>query len=430
MKKRIGYVIIGVLCVAFTFSVIGFTAQKKEVTLLYRTGAIEHTGYNKNKDAYMKENPDVKINLIELGRSGYFGAVATKLLGGSTAFDLVHFMSTQIPKYAEAGVLEPLNKYIDNPALTDLEELDLDDILGLSCVEYKGKIYGLPNYIDVYSLLYRTDLISSPPETYEEYFELAKKFTKSINPNSPTTYGAAWTFVPPEFPPKVFLTMMRSFGGWAVNQEGVVGVNNPGAIEAGNWLLKFKQSKAIPVDIMTWDYDACFRSFCNGEIAMVGPLPICMAGEAQARKEGLFSDVIKAAQPPGVRWADGRIYRSSISYGWTIQMNASSLHKEEAWKFLKFATGKEGCIRYLEAAGIHPPRLSAVKKLGEEIGEENYFKIAIEILQASRPEPKVTWYPEYNEIMNSAIADFMTETKTPTEAMNWAAREIQKLMED
>ncbi len=49
--------------------------------------------------------------------------------------------------------------------------------------------YMFPTDISSESLVYRTDLFDKKPETWDELVEMAKKFTRSINPDSPTEYG-------------------------------------------------------------------------------------------------------------------------------------------------------------------------------------------------------------------------------------------------
>src|SRR5690606_41603606 len=42
-------------------------------------------------------------------------------------------------------------------------------------VTYKGKVYGIPRAFSSQTLIYRSDLIEDPPETWDELVETAKR---------------------------------------------------------------------------------------------------------------------------------------------------------------------------------------------------------------------------------------------------------------
>ena len=55
----------------------------------------------------------------------------------------------------------------------------------------KARSYGLPTDVSTWLFHYNTKFLDETqvPETYDEYLELAKQFTKKYNPDSPTEYG-------------------------------------------------------------------------------------------------------------------------------------------------------------------------------------------------------------------------------------------------
>jgi len=112
-------------------------------------------------------------------------------LSQSGEFDFFHVDSNMIPSLASAGLLEPLDAYIEaagvNPA---------DNMVGNfgNFMRYKGQTFGVPTDGNVHIEYVRKDLLDDPdenkkfedqhgrkmtyPETWEEEHELRKFFTR------------------------------------------------------------------------------------------------------------------------------------------------------------------------------------------------------------------------------------------------------------
>ncbi len=164
------------------------------------------------------------------------------------SYDLI---STHI-KYApsQAQWLSPLDE--------DLDEGDLQHFspLTLELARIDDSLYGVPRMLDVKLLLYRTDLLSNPPASWEELLEEAARL------RSGETYG----FV---FPGKESGLFGHFFELHAMAGGSMFGGDGPPAPrlndEAGRWalgLLKELYERAAPEETPEWHYDevaACFR---------------------------------------------------------------------------------------------------------------------------------------------------------------------------
>lgn len=70
------------------------------------------------KDEYEKKNPNVTIEMVDLGSTDYMTVLATELSGSGTDFDLVTIKD--VPGYAtlvQKNTLEPLNSYIESAGI-------------------------------------------------------------------------------------------------------------------------------------------------------------------------------------------------------------------------------------------------------------------------------------------------------------------------
>lgn len=75
-------------------------------------------------DEFEKQNPDLKIEMVDLGSSDYQTVLGTQLTGSGSDFDIVTIKD--VPGYTtlvNKGVLEPLDEYIakDNVDLAGLK---------------------------------------------------------------------------------------------------------------------------------------------------------------------------------------------------------------------------------------------------------------------------------------------------------------------
>src|SRR5829696_2132548 len=92
-----------------------------------------------------------------------------RLAAGDKNIDLINMDTIWTPEFAEAGWLRELKGAEKEDAL--------DDVLAgpAESVQWEGKTYGIPLNTNVQLLWYRKDLVPTPPETWQEMIEMAKK---------------------------------------------------------------------------------------------------------------------------------------------------------------------------------------------------------------------------------------------------------------
>ena len=113
--------------------------------------------YEKINKKFLEANPDIdkKVDIeVQLGGSGD-GDVAQKLrlalASGQGMPDIIRLNYTQLPEFAEAGVLEPLKAYV---APYENNIIDAAKLV----MQYKGEYYALPREIKPKVWFYRADI--------------------------------------------------------------------------------------------------------------------------------------------------------------------------------------------------------------------------------------------------------------------------------
>lgn len=393
--------------------------KEKVIHVLIRTST-ESSALRKLAEPFEAQS-GIKVEFVELGRDNYFTALGTQLFAGSKAFDILFMPNTSIAQFAAANAILPLNSFIGNPELTG-EDFDMADFI--TAYRYQGDIYALPTDISTHFLYYRSDLIASPPETWSQFYETARQYTRALTPESPTRWGAAMSAVIPEERSKIFASLLWSFGGEFLNNEGQVKLDSEQSIQAGKYLRMLVEEKVVPSDLLAWDFAKTRDALLSGEVAMAAPFWNA-AYQDILQSDSPYKEFIKIALIPGTRNADGIVGRTPLQHGWTLAINASSQNPIESWEFLKYATGKAGGEIYAEAGGV-PARYSI---LSDPVFQESRpdFKLLLESVKTSRNEPDVTFYYEMVDIVERSLAKIVTLHSEPEAAFRSAADELRYL---
>ncbi|KIL40102.1 hypothetical protein SD70_15595 [Gordoniibacillus kamchatkensis] len=398
------------------------TAPKAEavVKVLIRTGT-ESAALRQIAQPFEQET-GIKVQFIEVGRDSYFTAVGTQLFAGSNTFDVVLMPSTSIAQFASSKAILPLDRYIAMSGSASGEPVDIDDFL--SVYRYNGSIYALPTDISTHFLYYRSDLIPKPPETWDELYEIAKTFTAGIHRNSPTRWGLVMPAVVPEEREKIFDSILWSFGGNIIGDDGQVLFDSKESIQSGEYLEKLMRESVVPGDLMSWDFARTRDALINGDVAMAAPY-WNSAYPMIAQSSSPHKDHIRIALIPGVRDETGQVRRIPFQHGWTLSINASSTNQLGAWKFVEFATGKQGGMIYARNGGI--PARRSILSAPEFRESRPDFALILKSLTIARSEPSLIYYPAMAEVQENALAKILTLFASPSDAFQDAAAELRNL---
>jgi multiple sugar transport system substrate-binding protein len=161
--------------------------EAEEITLKWAIWDKDITPYwEALKEGYETANPNVTIELTDLGSADYMTVLATELSGSSSDFDVVTIKD--VPGYAtlvSKNTLEPLDSYISTAGI------DLSQYGGVdSQITVDGSLYELPFRNDFWVIYYNKDIfdaagVAYPTNdmTFEAYDALARQVADP-------TYGA------------------------------------------------------------------------------------------------------------------------------------------------------------------------------------------------------------------------------------------------
>lgn len=389
-----------------------------EIILWAKTGP-EGDALEKSALVYTREtgNP---VKVLIVGRAGFRQKYNTALAAGSTEVDGILDIGRVVPSLAASGLLAPLDDFIKNDP-----GYQVDDIPASVQTEmmFDGKWYMVPTDLSQETLVYRSDLIPEPPKTWEELRENARKFTRSINPDSPTEYGYAYAGMPGNLVGTV-LGIQHAYGGKIIDENMCVQLDKPEFIEAFTFLINMKNvDKVTPPDLSAWDYPELLTALQEGVVAQASffsaGMPILTNCEQSPK---VCNSIAYVPQPAGPKGSFTRLNPLGI------MVNAASPRKEAVWAFLSWLTGPDGALVYTRFGGTSP-RVSVLTN-PEIVEKRPWLPAMYEASKNGVGNLRVAQAAQINDIFNKWADQALAGDITPEEALIRAAEELRVLLNE
>lgn len=276
----------------------------------------------------------------------------TTAIAGGTTPDVAEVGTTWTPEFAEAGALMDLtDKVKGSDASGDL----VQGLVDAGTVD--GKLYGMPWYAGVRSIIYRTDVFEEvgvqPPTTWDEWVQVGKKI-KAAKPDMipmPVAGDNEYGVYP----------FVWGAGGEIATQEGggwTSQLDSPEAQEGIGFYadMALKQGLSTPA-ATTWKETDLRDAFSRGEVAMMisGSWTPGAIVEANPDLEGKLG----AFPIPG---PDGGLSPSFLG-GSHLGIFEGTENPDLAWTFVEMMTTGEFAQKWGEQSGFFPGTNSLLEKV-------------------------------------------------------------------
>ncbi len=397
-----------------------------EVTLFCRAGpeAYGHRLQVEYWNKHLAQKYGFKVRIIEATRADYYTYVNNTLMAGAKTPDILESFSGFTALYGKSGLALDITDWYYDDSLFPYDRNDWLPI-AMKLVTYKGRIYALPTDTNTYLLFYRKDLIPEPPKTWEELYEVAKKFTKKYNPNSPTMYGLAFYGRKSESLPMFWYQIFRSYGGtWWYDRPAF---DSEPAMKALKWVVKVIREGLVPPDISTYEYMEILGALQTGQVAMAVQWDAAYPTLRDKKASPLVWDKMGVAMVPGV-WTPEGIRRAHSAHDQMLVINPNSKYKKEAFIFIAWATASPEGAKIYAMAGCSPPRKSILSD-PEVLKKFPRFSVKLPGLDKwGYAEPALPDYPEMKDILNTYLAKAWALEIDPETALKKANQEIYEFL--
>ena len=320
--------------------------------------------------------------------------------------DVVCWPHDKLGKSAMMGVLEPVGKYLSD-GYTD-RYLDTS----IEALTHNKKLWGLPYAYQTTTLIYNKDMYSEAPETWEELISKAKRLTTDDQ------YGFLYKVTDYYYNRAFF----KGFGAYTFGKNDDdtyniddIGLDNPGAVEAAEFIKQFRTEGLIPKGI---NYDNMQGLFGEGKVGAIidGSWAINNYKDAS-----IDNDKIGVATMP--KLPNGEYPEPFVGVK-GYYLSKFSENKEAAVEFIKFLTNAENSMAHYQNSNIIVPHEEVINS--DEFQNNQYLTPFVKQAERGSPMPSVPEIMQVWDPMANAITFTLQGKAPPKQVMPMVVQNIEE----
>lgn len=326
--------------------------------------------------------------------------VASKFQAAAAAApDIVITAHDRVGAWVAAGLLEPV---APAPKFT-AQFLDT----GWSAFTNGGKVYGYPLSVEAIGLIYNRDFVPTPPKTFEELAALDKSLQKNGK------RAMLWDLPNPYYS----FPLLAANGGYPFGRSANgsyvatdVGVNNAGALQGAQALLKLLNDGVLPKDANAGAAEAAMN---KGEVAMILAGPAAWPSLKKAKINFGVGPIPSIAGKPAKAFIG--VQGAMIS--------RASVNKEQARELIEQYLLTMDGLKTLDADGSLG--VTAHKEYYKSRAADPLLTATMKNVQTGDLVPSLPQLDRFWSAMRSALTEIAMGRKPPKEALDTAAARIK-----
>lgn len=356
-------------------------------------------------DIFKSEHPDIEL-VREVGphsSTAFHDLLTQKLKNKSKDVDVFLMDVIWPPEFAAAGWAMSLNGMF--PSSEQKKFMD-GTILANT---FRGKIYGVPLFIDSGILYYRKDLLDTygfkPPATWQEMVSQAGVIVAKEAEKGNEMYGFSGQFKQYEGLVCDMQEYILSNGGTILDPDtGRAGLAGKPAIEAVDFVRKQIIGKTAPVGVLTYQEPESLDVFIQGKAVFHRNWPYAWRISNDPESSRVSGKVGITKLP---HFNGSRSY--STLGGWQIGISSYSKNTEAAWAFVKFLTS-ERIQKVLALKGGRAPTRKALYNDAEILRSYPHFSDMKDVFLTAYPRPRTPLYPAVSNILQRYFSKAISST--------------------
>lgn len=393
-------------------------SQSQPTTIRFLVRAVEAQQLQPLVDRFEEENPDIRIDMVEgpNAADNIENLYTTSFLLGDSPYDLVYSDVVWIPKFAAAGWLLDLSDRISDAELDEFSEADVRSGL------YDGGLYRIPFRSDVGMLYYRTDILNQlnqePPETFEELINISQQAQEQMD----VEWGYVWQGLQYEGLVTNFVEIVHGYGGFWIDADSLeVGLDQPEAIEAVEFMRNVIQEAVTPTGITNYLEEDSLRVFENGNAVFLRNWPYAWAelnkDDSEVSGEVALKSMVHAPNEEA----------AATLGGWGFGVAKSTQNPDAAWKVVEYFTSEETQKQFVLEYAYLPSR-PALFEDSEILSKFPHYSKLRQVVDVAVPRPPVGQYAQLSDILQRYLSSAITGQMSPEAAMEAAAGESRRVV--
>ncbi|HEY1298664.1 MAG TPA: extracellular solute-binding protein [Chloroflexota bacterium] len=357
-------------------------------------------------------NPDVAVNLQYLDWRVFTEKLIAANAGGVLP-DVYQAGAEYVAPLATRGMALDISANVASWG-------DRDDFYdsAWNTVTYQGKTYGIPVLSAPQTLLYRKDMlqnagVSGAPTNWTSLEQAAVTLTqRDGNKFVVSGFNAQPIW-------QQYMWFLFQSGGDVFTPDGQVVVSSPQAVQALDFFSKlFNQDKVASKSVIaapTANVGAMAANLVAMEIGNQLTVRDFRDNNPSEAANLVVADPVAQAQQVTTNWTD-----------W-LAISKQSKHADAAWKFVQFVAQSDNLLKYNETMYFIPPRKS-LRTTGYMADPQLQQFVTIMENYGRSINTNPAALEVYQTIMQNAVDDAVYQKKTPQQALDDAAKNIQRAM--
>lgn len=284
---------------------------------------------------------------------------------------------------------------------------------------YNGKLWAAPTRTDAGLIYYRTDLIKTPPNTWDELTTMAK----SVAP-SKAKFGHLWQGAQYEGLVCDFTEVLYGHGG------SVLDANDPKKITVNSAEGKAALEQMVswvggisPTAVTTYKEEDSRSAWQNGDSAFMRNWPYAFVLGNDAKTSKIANKFDVHPMLPGGSNATGH---SSLG-GWQYGINAFSKNPDAAWKFIQFQLSAPSQKTFAIELSLFST-LKSIYTDKDVLAKNPFFGKMQPVLQGALPRPVSPFYPDISNAIQQRVHSALTKQSSAADALSGLQSDLQNIV--
>ncbi|MBW1698175.1 MAG: sugar ABC transporter substrate-binding protein [Deltaproteobacteria bacterium] len=412
----------------------GGAASAKQVTVSYSDWQLAQDIWGRSLREAIAEferlNPGIKVK-TEPVALGQRDVKFTTAIRGGKGPDVFALDANPVKQYIKEGWVKDLTPFIEREGgkkwLADFYPVSLMP------VTENGKTYGVPKNVVAMVLVYNSEIfkkagIQSPPKTWKEFREIAKKLTKDTDGDGKIDqWGVTLVLAKACFDLR-FSVVLRGHGGDFLTPDWKhSNLNSPEAREAFNMVVDMiLKDRSMPPGVSQVDCNGARRLMAHKKVGMIFGTMWTITEVSGMNPDLHGWKVLEMAPVPQTEGSQSKI-RSTL-YQKSLFMNPNTKHPEAAWKLIKFLTAKKQMEKWFVDNNMLSCRRSVNESFAPILQSKYAAVVTEEIDKHAAFLPLMPKWPECLETFRQSLQAAVAKTKTPDQALMDAHNKIEAIL--
>jgi multiple sugar transport system substrate-binding protein len=283
-------------------------------------------------------------------------------------------------------------------------------------VRYQGRIHAVPFFVDQGVLLYRRDLVRTPPATWEDLVRQSRDLIR----RGQVRYGYVWTGSAYEGLTCVWTEVLADAGGSTLTADGTrPAVDSAAGLKALRFLRDLVAGGISPPEVTSFEETEANQAFASGRAAFLrGWNPAYSRLVAPNSPDSPLRGKVGVAQLPTFAGQPGP--GRSTTGGWSLFVNPASPRHDAATVFIRWVTAFQA-QRQLAKFSMIPTNAQARQ---DRIAAVNpALRVGLTAEPIARPAATAA-YSAVSRALYTQLNAALVGTLSPADALRRASQQI------